>query len=150
MADIYITGNELIELSRQTDLPMEVEYHEGHLILTGSYRLVIQTQFKLDLVFQKMSGTHLVFEIVDSNPSFGILDSIIKSSVFHWIQKSSFIPSEAQEMLSIDYPFITIDLSGLPGFKGMFDYLSVDGVDFEEAGIRVRFHLLTLPQAAPA
>jgi|GEM_PF-2332481 len=146
MAEIFITGEEVGELSGQAELPVELQYRDHHLVVTGSYRVVVQKQFRLTLAFQKLSGPRLMFEIVDSAPSFGMLDSIIKSSLFHWLQKSAMMPSEAREILSVEYPYITIDITVLPGLDGLFDYLTVEGIDFEESGIRMRFHLLTLPQ----
>lgn len=147
MAEFFITGNELSTLSRRLELPVELEYHDHHLVVIGNYRIVVQKQFQLRLAFLKMAGTRIIFEIVESTPSFGMLDAMIKSSLFHWMQKFKTGSSESGELLSIEYLFVTIDIATLPGVDGIFDYLAVEGIDFEETGIRVRFQLQAATQS---
>ncbi len=141
MSVVYIDQEELRILLNRFEVPVDLECQAGQIIVTGSYRLLGEKEFQAVLRFQKIRGTSIVFKIIRTQPSFGVLDAFIKRTVFHWLEKSGYMAANEMEALGIDYPFITVEGRKLPAVQRALEYLTIDGIDFESEGIRLRFRL---------
>lgn len=149
MSEVYIGQNELGELLRRFDVPVELECQPDQIRVTASYRLLGEKGFRAVLRFQKIRDASIIFNIIDTQPSFWVMDSLIKRTVFHWLQKSGYISDGELNMLEIQYPFFTVDGGKVPAVRQMLEYLTVDGIDFESGGIRLRFHVRPAGEREP-
>lgn len=140
MSEVYIDQKELRVLLDRFDVPVDLECEAGQITVTGSYRLLGEKEFRAVLRFQKIRGTSILFKIIRTRPSFWVLDSFIKRSAFHWLQKSGYISDGELELVEIDYPFITFEGGNVPAIRQVLEYFTIDGIDFESEGIRLRFH----------
>jgi len=149
MSEVSIDQNELGELLRRFDVPAELECQPDQIRVTASYRLLGEKALRVVLRFQKIRDASIIFKIIDTQPSFWVLDSLVKRTVFHWLQKSGYISDGELDMLEIQYPYITIDGGKVPAVRQMLEYLAIEGIDFESGGIRLRFHVRPARERKP-
>ncbi|MCF7804344.1 MAG: hypothetical protein K9N46_08660 [Candidatus Marinimicrobia bacterium] len=141
MAEINLKAGDIERISKDRDLPFTLGYLEQTLVVHGTFRHLWEQQFFARLEFAKFSGTRILFRVKDSKPSFGVLDSLLKS----WLM-NKLVQPQAQ-FLTIAYPIITIDIGAFPQVATMLKYVEIRGIYFESTGIRIEFEVVNSPMA---
>ena len=141
MAEINLKAGDIERLSRDADLPFTLGYLDQTVVVHGSFRHLWQQQFFARLEFAKFTGTRILFRITESKPSFGVLDSLLKS----WLMNK--LAGSQPKFLSVSYPIITVDIGVFPQVETMLKYVEIRGIHFESAGIRIEFEVVDSPMA---
>lgn len=135
MAELLLTSWDLEALSDKTELPVTLSYAAGEIVVSGSFRHLWEQQFFARLRFVKFTGENLLLKITESKPSFGAVDALIKS----WVMNK--MTAGKTPFLEINYPILTVDVLAAPGADAVLNRVRINGIDFREEGINVRFEM---------
>ena len=140
MAEINVKAGDIEHLAHEADLPFTLGYLDQTFVVHGAFRHLWEQQFFARLEFAKFTGSRLLFRVIESKPSFGVLDSLLKS----WLV-NRLMPSQPK-FLKIQYPIITIDIGVFPQMATMLKYAEIRGIHFETDGVRIEFEVVVSPK----
>lgn len=137
MAELLLTSWDLETVSKKGDLPVDLSYAAGEIVVSGSFRHLWEQRFFARLDFVKFTGEQLLLKITESKPSFGAVDALIKS----WVMNK--MTAGKTPFLEINYPILTIGMKSIPGAEKLLPHIRIIGIDFKEEGIHLRFEMVT-------
>jgi len=142
MSELYLSQSSLQNLAEQLELPVQLDYHNGCLVIIGSYDLLGKRQFQVDLGFEKIVDTKIILKIVDTRPAVNFLGSTFKRWILNLSQQFGLLPEKAANAMTIDFPYVTVHGEEIQQIRQALKFCVVKGVDFDPEGIRLRFHFI--------